>query len=285
MLNRTTRSSGASRRGTVLLLALLVLSSIAMASSGLATLIMSSLQQTRTIDSSIIAYYAAESAAEEAIYTVRKTSLQPGWAGALTVETPQPLNNGASWTRTVAGKERTVVADIPRDSFIELALYDPDSEAESLADAIKKISVDWTYDPCVLEEDTCPKLIATVVRWEPSTTTWSEDAAQTERFESGVADAPPAYITLDNLIDLHKLRLRAEDADLHEVRIQAYSDDAMNVPVDLPGRVRIDTWGKFGQTQQHLTVRLPRRTPLSGIYDFALFSECSLVKGYPISCP
>lgn len=267
------------------MLALLVLSSIAIASSGLATLILSSLQQTRIIDASIVAYYAAESAAEEVVYRVRKTELAPDWAVQMTVDTPQVMNNGASWTRTVVGSEPIVYAEIPRDAFIELALYDPDQEAFSLAMAIHKVTVDWNYNDCVPEDDTCPKLVATLTQWEPSATSWSEDAAKTIRFATGVDGAPPVEISLANPAYLHKLRLRAEDADLHDVRVQAYADDALTIPVDLPGRVRIDTWGRFGQTQQHLTVRLPRRTPLSGLYDFALFSECSLVKGYPISCP
>jgi len=279
--------TGRSRRhrGTVLLLALLVLSSITIASSGVATLILSSLQQTRTIDSSIIAYYAAESSAEQAIYVVRKTPLEPDWAESLTVAAPQQQANGASWTRTVAGKERVISAQLPRDSFIELALYDPDREGISLADAIKRVAVSWTNDPCVPEDDTCPKLVATLVKWSPGTTTWSEDASKTERFTTGVDGVPPAYITLSDVGDLYKLRLRAEDADIRDLRVQAYADDAMNTPVDLPGRIKIDTWGRYGTTQQHLTARLPRRMPLSGMYDFAVFSECSLVKGYPISCP
>ena len=37
--------------------------------------------------------------------------------------------------------------------------------------------------------------------------------------------------------------------------------------------------------EQKLLVTLPRQTPLSGVYDFVVFSECSIVKGGSISCP
>jgi hypothetical protein len=49
--------------------------------------------------------------------------------------------------------------------------------------------------------------------------------------------------------------------------------------------VTIDVTGTYSSTKQRLIVSIPRQEPLSGLYDFAVFSECSLVKGSPISCP
>jgi hypothetical protein len=277
----------APRRGTVLLLALLVLSSVVIASSGLGSLILNSLQQARIIDSSIMAYYAAEGAAEEALYSVRKVGLGETWEQDLTVSPASPvkLHNGTTWFRTVTGKEQLVNTSIPRDSFYEVALYDPDQEAEPLDEQMNIVRLDWSSDPCEGDSDICPSLLVTLVRWDPTSEIWAEDATTTIRFVSDADGETPNKVVNVDPDYLYRMRLRAEDGDIRDVRVTAYTDEAQGIAVDLPGRIRIDSYGTFGSTRQHLAVRLPRQTPLSGLYDFALFSECSLVKGYPISCP
>lgn len=273
------------RRGTILLLALLVLSSVVIASSGLSSLILNSLQQARIIDSSIVAYYAAEGAAEEAVYYARKTTLGETWEADLTVVPGSAvrLQNGATWYRIVSGKEQVVNTLIPQDSFYEVALYDPDQEGALLADQISVVRLDWSNDPCAEEDDICPALIITMVKWDPLSDQWSEDALTSWRFASDANGATSTQYLNIAPSYLYKMRLRAEDGDIKDVMVRGYDEGGQ--AVDLPGRVRIDAYGNFGTTRQHLAVRLPRRTPLSGLFDFAIFSECSLVKGYPISCP
>jgi hypothetical protein len=270
----------------VLLLALLVLSSVVITSTGLSSLILSSLQQTRAIDSSIVAYYAAESAAEQALYALRRgPDLGEGWAATLTSTEPQALGNGATWTRRVSSTERSIDATIAQDSFLEVALYDPDDESRSLAERAARVEISWTFDEDCAETP-CPGLTASVLEWIPGTPNWSGRAVETQRF-LGVAGTKTGAASIafdpDTLDRLRKVRLRAEYGKLKNVQIQAFALDGSVVP--LPGRIRIDAWGQYNETQQHLTIRLPRRTPLLGLYDFAIFSECSIVKGYPISCP
>jgi hypothetical protein len=200
------------------------------------------------------------------------------------LDPPQALGNGATWTRRVVSTERTINTNIAQDAFLEVALYDPDNEAASLTDKIASVEVRWTFEEDCSVTLLCPGLTATVLEWAPGTASWSGRTSATRRFLGNPDDQTgTALVELDDPDNLHKLRLRAEYGELKNVEIQAYSSEG--APVPLPGRVRIDAWGQYGGTQQHLTVRLPRRTPLSGLYDFAVFSECSIVKGYPISCP
>ncbi len=272
---KTIRSQSAvRRRGTVLLLALLILSSIVMASMGLSTLIMNSLQQTRIIDASTIAYYAAESAVEDGLYVLRREDAKP----PAVKDAPVTLSNQASWTRDVAYTEPQIKTHLAKDSTFELDLFDPDAETQAYADNITQVTVDWSTATCTV--GSCPKLSYNLVHWDAGLTQWQAGMVESGRLVSGeqvAIDLSPGTASR-----LYKLRLRAEEQPVDDVLITAYSG---NTPVDIPGRVRIDADGSFGGTQQHLTVRLPRRTPLSGLYDFAVFSECSLVKGYPIRCP
>ena len=92
-----------------------------------------------------------------------------------------------------------------------------------------------------------------------------------------------AALSIPSPDKLYRLRLLARKGDLENVQIRGY--DAADAPTDLPGRVKIDSRGSFGGVEQKILVALPRQTPLSGVYDFVVFSECSIVKGGSISCP
>lgn len=253
-------------KGTVLLMALLILSGVLIASSGLGTLILSSLRQTRIIDNAITAYYAAESGAEDALYAVRRQGVLPD-----SVSTPVTLSNAATWTRDVTNTEPVLFTDIPRDSTKEILLYDPDNE--NVSPGIARVNISWN-DGC----SGCTVLTTNAVSW--STTApfaWVPNAA-TFQYAGGTAQ-----VSLEAPQKLYRLRLRADNGDMTDVRIEAF--DTNDQPVSLPGRVKIDARGDFVGVRQTMTVTLPRKSPVSGLYDFAIFSECSLVKGGPVSCP
>jgi hypothetical protein len=102
-----------------------------------------------------------------------------------------------------------------------------------------------------------------------------------------VAIVPPGSFGFRQYLDLgnyaYRVRLRAEHGTLRDVVVKAF--DRFNQQAKVPGRVVVDGYGEFGGIVQRVTVRVPRRSPLSSLFDFAIFSECSLVKGYPIACP
>ncbi|MBI4457546.1 hypothetical protein HY633_01120 [Candidatus Uhrbacteria bacterium] len=255
--------------GTVLLLAILVMTAVVTTSVGLSSLIMSSLRQSRAIDSSIMGYYAAESGAEDALYYARRLGTLPADVAA-----PVALGNGAAWTRDVSGTEQVIFANVPEDSFVHLDLFDPDNE--TTAPCIARVQVDW--DP-----GNGAALRTTLMPWSPgSPFNWDQNAVTTNYAGGSIS------IPLDQT-KLYALRLRALHATLTDVSITAYgpanSCSSGEEIKPLPGRVSIDSIGEFGSSRQRLNVTLPRRTPLSGVYDFVIFSECSLVKGGTISCP
>ncbi|KPJ85498.1 hypothetical protein AMJ57_02855 [Parcubacteria bacterium SG8_24] len=253
-------------RGAVLLLSLLVMFSVIIAAAGLSSLILRSLQQTRTIDNAMLAFYAAETAVEEALYYARESGELPPSHSDL-----QMLSNGSGWSRQVSGTELALTPVIPQDTVYEVALYDPDQE--TVATDITTIEMDWT-DDC----GDCSVLTATLVGWLPGGSLLWEPNAATYNYIGGSASLP-----LGPSNRLYKLRLRAQRADIQMNYIKAYDGGGALVP--LPGRIKIDAIGEYSDVRQQLSVTLPRRAPLAGIYEFVIFSECSLVKGGPISCP
>lgn len=264
-------------RGTVLLMALIVMSSVVISSVGLGSLILSSLQQTRVIDSAIVAYYAAESGAEDALFSARRSGALP-----LSVSTATALTNNATWKRSVDDKESVIYAGtILEDSLTEIALFNPDTQTSV---NIAKIEVTWT-DTC----SGCTVLGATLIGWQPGGP-WDPLNAANVAIGMNQYVGGNAQLPVPSPDKLYRLRLFAKvdpgfpsRGPLENVQIRAY--DLGNAPVNLPGRVKVDSRGTFAGVEQKLLVTLPRQTPLSGAYDFVVFSECSIVKGGSISCP
>jgi Tfp pilus assembly protein PilX len=263
------RASGA-ERGTVLLMALIIMSGVVISSMGVGSLIVSSLQQSRSLDNGISAFYAAESGVEDGLYAVRHQDALPS-----VVTTPRTLGNNATWTRAVTNSESVVYAGtISQDSSYEISLYNPD--ASTTPSNIDHLQITWT-DSC----SGCTVAQTSLVGWKSGgPVLWDPNAAVNLYTWSGSG----VTVSIPDLTKLYRFRIAAKNASMQNVQIRAF--DGSGVPTTVPGRVRIDAIGTFNQNSQKLTATLPRGVPLSGIFDFVVFSECSLVKGTSAgSCP
>lgn len=263
-LSCTPRGAG----GSVLLFALLVMGAVMIGSVGLGSLILNMLQQTKVVDQSTIAFYAAETGIEESLYNARKTGNLPG------SYTDRTVTGGSTWSSVVSDTKEIIYATIPEDEFIEINLFDPG--APTIATSIASVEIDWS-DSC----GGCSVLRASMVSWIPGGPIAWVPNADTRTYDFA---SRPAVISTGPPNKLYKLRLRARNDILENVTVRAY--DIASNPVALPGRVEIDVTGEFSDTRRRLLASMLRGAPLSGIFDFVLFSECSLVKGNrPISCP
>jgi hypothetical protein len=259
--------------GSVLLFALLIMSSVVIGSIGIGTLIFDLLQQTRITDSSTLAFYAAESGIEQSLFNARRTGKIPDSYGELEANN---LANITKWWGSATGTTEIIYTEINENDFIEVDLYDPDAPA--IATNIDHVEVIWS-DSCV----GCSVLRASVASWLPGAQiTWTEDTARFDHpfeFIGGFAE-----LSLGPPTKLYKLRLRAKNNTLENVVIRAH--DSLENVQSIPGRLTIDLIGQHLDVRRRLIATLPRSAPLSGIFDFVIFSECSLVKGgRPISCP
>ena len=260
----------------MLLFALLIMGSVIIGSVGVGTIILDMLQQTRIADNSIAAYYAAESGVEQSLFNTRRTgNLSPSYDA----DDARVYLNDTRWWGDVTGSTEIIYSEIPQEGVIEVNLFDPDSPADFSSSNISRVDVVWS-DSC----GGCSVLRASAVGWWPGSgqVAWGSDAARLEQpfeFTGGSASLP-----LGPPDRLYKLRLRARHATLEDVEIRAY--DSAGTRQQLPGQVVIDMFGQQVNSRRRLIATMPRGAPLSGIFDFVIFSECSLVKGgRPISCP
>ena len=86
--------------GSILVMSILILSGILGVGISISTIVLNQLRQAKNLDFSIMAYYAADSATEDALYKIRK--LGKNAKDLNESYTTGVFANGAQWERAVA---------------------------------------------------------------------------------------------------------------------------------------------------------------------------------------
>lgn len=277
-------------KGNVLLLALLVMAGIMTAALGIGAIILNEIRQARNIDFSTVAYYAAESGVEQALYKLRKEdavltcpSGECDLNGFCSAGDKEPclrssgdLSNQSSWTRTVTDKEWQIYGTIKKDESMQVDLYDPEG---GTAAGIESIKIKWAPE--------CVPPAASIIEvgyigWDPGIG-WLASSEQRFKYSSL---ASPVINNGFASSKSYRLRIKALFCDASNVTVTAWgSDNAADPPKEIPGRIILTSTGEYGTLRQAVRMNMPRKSPMSGLYDYVLFSECSLVKGEPSICP
>lgn len=276
------------KQGSVLLLSLLVMSGVLIVGASLGTISVLNLRQARVIDDAVIAFAAAESGAEQTLYQIRRVGATSATLDAnpdhddSPVSSGVPMGNGARWSRDLESTETTIFTSIPKDRSYEVVLWDPEAPASPAG--AESMTFAW--------DDLCGGTSGL----EVLATGWNPAAAG--GFNPSVAfhgDSPAlTFLHLDpQVVDndfmaskAYRVRLRAKNCDIFNLAITAYSTDdpSAGVQVPIPSRLAVESVGTYGTARQALELRLPRLQPLSGAFDFVIFSQCSILKGVTGAC-
>lgn len=282
--------------GIVLILALLIISAVLGIAVVFSNLIIREIQQARLIDQSVQAYYAAESGGERALYQVRRRegiidcSLL-GTPGSCTVNgvcsnnatvpcintVPGNLPVTHSWELNISNEMETSVL-LSRGQSFQLDLFNPAQSANAGIDAIQ-ISSDVGSLQLLTEFTNLTR----VLDIQPATACNEQLPVIKGIIATGAAGAPVSVSAVDgsSLLDecAYSLRLNylLSNGATHSV-ITLTAHNRVTGPEPIPSRLIIDAEAISGRSLQRLRVRTPVRPPVSGLYDFVLFSEEQIVK-------
>jgi hypothetical protein len=276
--------------GNVLLLALLVMAGLITAGIGIGAIILNEIKQAQNIDFSVLAYYAAESSSENALYKLRKenvvltcpvgncepTGYCSGGAGEACLYSSGTLTNSATWTRKVADRDLAIYGKIKKDDVLQIDLYDPDQIA--WATGVESVKVEWS-DSC----GNCSQIELAFVDWNPGVgVDWTNN--RTKYLYSALES--PVINNAFTSAKAYKVIIKALYGDINNLTFTAWSEDnAAGEQKEIPAHVVLNSTGTFAVSKQAIKMTMPRRSPMSGLYDFVLFTECSLVKGEEPTCP
>jgi len=261
------------RRGSTLLLALIILGGLVATSFTVGTIVVTRLRGVKAIDDSVLASYAAESAVEDLLYAIRKREQRTG------LDASGTLPNGAAWERTVEATTQELFLDLTADDAQQLDLFDPSGDLTPVSVRTLLLTAASPSPDAWLE-----------VSWVP----WLDGGTWSPAI--GRVLFSPAELQSQKTVDLtspqfggtpvaYRVRFRSIGGNVGRVRMTAASDADGRTAVAFPSRIRATVVGAMGNARYATRVELPSSFPLAPVFDFVLFSECDIVKGGTINCP
>lgn len=246
--------------GNILPLALIMTFIVLLTAIGIGTVIFENVQRARDTDESVAAYYMADSGIERQLFEIRHR--QQTVASVAAVSSTYP--NGGRWFsrgELTTVSEKTIVA-IPANDFGVLDIFDPDQlDAGGGIDALE---ISW--------DGGGPLEIGYAAWTSGDPVLWPDDHV----FVSQLFFGPLATITGLNPNHAYRIRLRALQADAHNVKIGGRLAGASQA---FPDQITLSVEGTYGKATQGITVSMPKSDVLSGLYSYVVFSECQLIKG------
>jgi len=269
--------------GSALLLGLIIMSIILSSTLYVNYLSLRSIKQSLNIDNSIVAYYGAETGNEQAIYYIRKVEdldvailNLPG-----SIAVPETLVS-----RTVDDEIINVLIALEKDKTYQLDVFDPEDLFE--ASLISYISLEWE-DNCdsnsIIELTTNEWVAEENIMWGAiqNINKCLLDISLLE-VESPIEIDGSGSLCEDIRLDpdnSYQFRFKALNCDIYNLSIRAF--DARDQPISFKNIYTIASVGEYPvnkkeSNRQALRVNLRKFSPLSGLFDYVIFSEKSLVK-------
>ena len=280
-------------KGTVIILAIVIITAVIAAASIFGNLIVKEIRQSRLIDQSIQAYYLAESGAERALHQTRireavpdcqeiekGTCIEASGRCSVDLDIPCITNNKGSLGSVVEGNWSVDVSNENQTQFLlekgktfQIDLFSPQQVKDANINEIQVLSelsgltlfgelINMTNILNISGAANCQNVVAVV---------------------KDQVDTPKRFYSLDGKDIVpecsYAFRLSYPFSSVGNQSVIAVSIyNTSGEQMDIPSRLIINSSAQYGRSQQTITIRTPIRPPLSGLYDFVLFSEEEVVK-------
>lgn len=271
------------QRGNVLLLSMLIMSGLVVGGFILGSVVVSEIRQSRQLDNATVAYYAAESGAEYALWHWRDTK-----CGNCT-ETLQDIKNclydQSSQIGWLCAHNQTTNVTQANFSLAplqveQIPLYIPDSLNEAANASLMRIT--WHDKNQDLVE---PWLEVSLIGWPAANlidyNNQKEIFSQVYkclRPDPSKSDCTVINVALNQNYS-YIVRLRSLYDQASDIQVRFFADSGGETDLNLKRYIRsVDFFGYFKGVKQGIRVQYPLVTPTSAMFDFILFSENSLLK-------
>lgn len=272
------------REASTILISLLIMSAVLSSALYINVMSLRQMKQSNNIDNSIMAFYAAESGNEQAVYYIRKME-------DLEVEN---LAVGGSISGPDNLVEREVTDELPiiniglkKNEFYQIDIFD--QEDISLGSNLGSLSMEWDSD-C----SDASWIELTINEWEieGGEINWGfdENHAHISKCLLNPPNEPNAFpieigdgsACIDfNPNNAYQFRFKALYCDISNLNISAKDNDGASLSFkNIYNSLSIGEYPLAGEeaSRQALRVSLRKSSPLSGLFDYVIFSEKSLIK-------
>ncbi len=225
------------RRGSVLLLALLILSSVLAATTAVSTLVVREIRSNKQIDDAVIAYYAAESGIEKGLWQIAVTPP----SGPLTEPaTTTSLSNDARITLQMNNVGTTIVIPfLAKNTKTNVDIYNPNgTTVETSAAGIMSLTIEKEEGAITVR---CRE-------WQGSAGAFTDACAGATIDANGISG-----LTADRA---YRVTLEAGNDDVRRIRVSGMKADGSGL-AQLPTQLTIESTGAFTTSRQALRITLP----------------------------
>jgi len=241
-------------QGSILILSLVILVVVLGTSVAFATISLSNYKQSISIDDAILSYYLAEVGVERGAYYFREHEANPGNCGIV-----------GSCSLDIEAEDKGFFPQIIKDDSVQMDIYSPGSPG---FDNITKIVPQWQDgNPGI----PIPHLEVSFVGWDNDT---YSDPYKVNIISGTTVNLADGCATCD----LFRIRFKAIFDDIKDLEIEA--QNTFNEPQNIPGVFEIKATGIYGRSQQAVAIITSHLQPLSGLYDYVIFTEEDLEKTY-----
>ncbi len=286
-----------SSQGSVIIYALLIILLITVIAVTVSAIIINELKLTTSAANAAMAYYAAESGIERGLYTVKIRRSDSSFSLDDAIHEIQAFTDNSFGNQAEYSDEKTdsqpseirnenlaeyeyaqadyydVNDPLPVEAAVDYVLVS-NGEIDDNPDLFSWAEVSWTAwdaNGDLLSSDKARNIIGPS-DLEPSAT---QDGWQIDLSEPFTASTPVGY----------RLRVKALFGSLSNLSVIPYDESTGTQVTDLPSNIVVKAIGTRGNFKQALTAIVPWKVPLSGLYDYVLFSEGEIIKTIILSQP
>ena len=253
------------RPGNVLVYAVLTIAAILSSTIVVSNFVRSFVRQTGAVSNLTGAFYAAESGVERALFTVRKQDELPPVGDCLSGAECQLAVNDAAVLETKL--------DLPLNQSTQIDLFNPDKN--SLSKGVESVGLSWAGGGW---------LELTFVEWSAQNSfdwqKWDETMAPKDlNVQKMLYSGGKATVNFPSAAKNYRLRVKALYAPAAGLTVRLFSaDNLLGKALPIANTLELTATGTYRDATQKITATLPRYAPMSGLFDYVLFSEEKLVK-------
>ncbi|MCB9802848.1 pilus assembly PilX N-terminal domain-containing protein [Candidatus Nomurabacteria bacterium] len=273
------------QQGVVLLMSLMILLVMTVSVIALSRVIIGEVKMTRNSDNAIVAFYVTESGMEEALYYLKYSKISGDFTNyfdqlddgySVVIDDERGFINTLSTTTASYFESFDIATSSPVRTEISLPGADIPSAATNLPTDYK---LDWTIDDCYQGGHASDRLEISYTSLYKSGSTLKSNTKQTFTTcgcSNGV-DTCDTHVSAD--LDNNKFyyfTFRPLDSDVSYLKFTPTKDGDDY----LPGYATVKVSGHYRQSIYHITAGLPVYAPTSNVFNYIIFSEQDLEKGF-----
>ena len=262
--------------GVVLIMSLMILAVMIISVVALSRVIVGEVKMTRNSDNSIVAFYAAETGVEKALYYLKLGRQNANFADFLELEGDEIFMDNErnySFAQSTTTSDYFEAFDITTSSPATAQLILPDGSIPIWSDSLlsSNYTINWEINNCSPTHSSDRLEVSATSLYKDFDNSPFKSDTQQFIYTCGCNSDDNCNEIFSNSIDANKLyyfTFRPLDSDITYLKLTPENK--------YPGQANIEVVGNYRQSSHTINVKVNTMAPASNIFSYVLFSDDEL---------